>query len=102
MEKISAAPTMMWLFASLLAAGCATPAWTSPPGSERYQIGYKDGCDDGYAIAGSMFYERIDSAAPAYDDVDYVNGWHYGFLNCKKKQEHFQATLHSILGDSYP
>jgi len=102
MERISAAHTIMLLCASILAAGCSTPAWTSPPGSERYQIGYKDGCDDGYAIAGSIFYERIDSAEPAYDDVDYVNGWHYGFLNCKKKQEHFQATLHSILGAGYP
>ena len=36
------------------------------------------------------------------DDVDYVNGREYGFLNCKKKQDHFQATLHSILGASFP
>ncbi len=101
-HRASATLATMILWAGFLATGCSTPAWTSPPGSERYQIGYRDGCDAGYAIGGSFFYERIDSAEPAHDDVDYVNGWKYGFLNCKKKGDHFQATLHSILGASFP
>ena len=101
-QGISAARLAMLLCAGLLAASCSTPTWTSPPGSERYQIGYKEGCDAGYAVAGSIFYERIERAEPIHDEVDYVNGWEYGYLKCKKKQEHFQATLHSILGASYP
>ncbi len=75
------------------------PAWTSPPGPERYQVGYHDGCEAGLAIAGSFFYERIESARPAYEDTDYVTGWKEGYTNCKKKQDRIQATWHSILGE---
>lgn len=83
----------------LLAGGCeAQPVWTSPPGSERYQIGYHDGCENGLAIAGNSSYERIDSAEPAYKDEDYVDGWQLGFFDCKRKQERIQATLHSMFG----
>ena len=55
-----------------LAAGCSTPSWTSPAGTETYQIGYKEGCDSGYAIAGSPMYERIDEASPPFDNAQYV------------------------------
>jgi hypothetical protein len=96
--RISTALTTMLLWVGLMSAGCATPTWTSPPGSERSQIGYKDGCDAGFAVAGSFFYERIDSAEPAHDDVDYVHGWRAGFVDCKKKQDRVQATLHSMFG----
>ena len=101
-HRISATLTTIFLWVGLMATGCATPAWTSPPGSERYQIGYRDGCDAGYAIAGSFFYERIDSAWPAYDDGDYVSGWENGYDQCKRKQDRFQATVHSIFGTGYP
>ena len=82
----------------LLVSGCAMPVWTSPPGSERFQIGYKDGCDAGFALAGSSFYERIDQAEPPDKDQDYVYGWQIGLLECKRKQDRVQATLHSMLG----
>ena len=101
-HKFSTAFTATFFCVVLLVSGCSTPTWTSPPGSERYQVGYRDGCDAGYAVAGSFFYERIDSAEPAHDDVDYVHGWQSGYVNCKNKQEHFQATLHSLLGAGYP
>jgi len=81
-----------------MATGCATPTWTSPPGPERFQIGYKDGCGDGFAVAGSFLYERIDSAEPAHNDANYVHGWRAGFRDCKRKQDRIQATLHSMFG----
>ena len=94
----SAAITMMLLWIGLMASGCSTPVWTSPPGSERYRIDYKDGCDAGFAIAGSFFYARIDSAEPADDDADYLAGWQDGFDGCRRRQNRVQATLHSIFG----
>ena len=94
----SAALTTVLLLVGLMAAGCSMPTWTSPPGSERFQIGYKDGCDAGFAVAGSSFYERIDSAAPAHDDTDYVQGWQGGFRDCEIRQNRIQATLHSMFG----
>jgi len=96
-RKSAALPTI-FLSIGLIATGCATPTWTSPPGPERFQIGYKDGCGAGYAVAGSFFYERIDSAEPAHDDADYALGWRSGFLDCKRKQNRVQATLHSMFG----
>ena len=93
-----AALTTILLSVGLIAAGCATPTWTSPPGPERFQIGYKDGCGAGFAVAGSFLYERIDSAEPAHNDANYVHGWRSGFRDCKRKQNRIQATLHSMFG----
>lgn len=81
-----------------LVSACSTPTWTSPPGSERYQIGYHEGCDAGYAVAGSPLYERIDSAEPVSQDIDYVHGWYEGFDECKRSYDRIQATIHSIFG----
>ena len=87
-----------FLLAALSIGACSTPTWTSPPGTERYQIGYKDGCDAGYAYAGSPFYERSDDTAIPQADVDYQDGWRVGFYECRKSYDHFQATLNSMFG----
>ncbi len=80
---------------------CSTPTWTSPPGSERFQIGYKDGCDAGYASAGSPFYERSEAPPLPEADGDYQNGWRIGLYDCEKSYNHFQATLHSMFGTGH-
>lgn len=88
--------------AVLLVAGfisaCSTPTWTSPPGSERFQLGYREGCDAGYAIAGSPFYTRIATAEPLAEDLDYLYGWHQGLDQCKRSYNRIQTTIHSVLG----
>ena len=81
-----------------LVSACSTPTWTSPPGSEKFQIGYRDGCDAGYAVAGSPFYDRIGHAEPSYQDSQYVHGWQIGFDDCKRSYDRIQATIHSVLG----
>ncbi len=81
-----------------LAAGCSTPTWTSPAGTQAYQVGYKEGCDSGFAVAGSPMYERIDEASPPFDDEQYVLGWSEGFHSCRVKYNRIQNTIHSILG----
>ena len=42
------------LVVSAVLSACSMPTWTSPPGTESFQIGYRDGCDAGYAVAGSV------------------------------------------------
>jgi hypothetical protein len=49
-------------------------------------------------VAGSPLYERIDSAEPVSQDIDYVHGWYEGFDECKRSYDRIQATIHSILG----
>ncbi len=99
--------TVFWIqvgfltLATASVSACSTPTWTSPPGSERYQIGYKDGCDAGYAVAGSPFYDRIDSATAPEADADYQSGWQFGFTDCKASYNHFQATVHSMFGTGH-
>ena len=88
------------VLAGSLAGGCAAqPVWTSPPGSERFQVGYHAGCEDGLAIAGNSAYDRISTAEPDYQDPDFVHGWQSGFIDCKRKQDRIQATLHSMFGN---
>ena len=89
--------TLLLVVAGLVSA-CSTPVWTSPPGSEKYQIGYHEGCDAGYAVAGSPYYERIESAEPNSQNIDYVQGWQEGFDVCKRSYDRIQATIHSVLG----
>ena len=86
------------ILAAALLGACSTPTWTSPPGPERFQVGYKEGCDAGYATAGSPFYDRIDAPPVPEADADYQNGWRWGFYECEKSYNHFQATLHSMFG----
>ncbi len=90
------------LLITLVVAGfvsaCSTPTWTSPPGPERFQIGYRDGCDAGYAVAGSPFYDRIEHAEPGDQDSHYAHGWKIGFSDCKRSYDRIQATVHSFFG----
>ena len=79
-------------------SACSTPSWTSPPGPEKYQIGYKDGCDVGYAFAGSPFYERRENPILDMQDIDYMHGWQEGFDECKRSYDRIQNTIHSVLG----
>jgi len=80
-------------FSGLL-AGCTTPMSTMPPGAEGFRIGYYDGCDGGYAYAGSPFYEQSDvmdpppNAKPAY-----ASGWRAGFQKCAT---HFQRMQRAV------
>jgi hypothetical protein len=50
--------------ATALLTACTTPMFTMPPGPEGYRIGYRDGCDAGYAHAGSPFYKRRNVTEP--------------------------------------
>ncbi len=88
----------MVLMVAGLVAACSTPTWTSPPGSAKFQVGYHDGCDAGYAVAGSPFYDRIEHAEPSYQDSHYVTGWQVGFIDCKSSYDRIQATIHSFFG----
>ncbi len=90
-------PLIVLVIAGLVSA-CSTPTWTSPPGSEKFQVGYHDGCDAGYAVAGSPFYDRIEHAEPSYQDSHYVHGWQIGFGDCKRSYDRIQATIHSVFG----
>ncbi len=87
---------LMGLVVAGLVSACATPTWTSPPGSENFQVGYRDGCDAGYAVAGSPFYDRIEHADPGDQDSQYVYGWQIGFDDCKRSYDRIQATIHSF------
>ena len=95
--KAGSLPTALVLLGLL--SGCAMPAWTGPAGPERFQVGYRDGCDAGYAVAGSPFYERIAHGVPAYDDRAYADGWEDGFSDCKRSYDRVQMVIHSVLGN---
>ena len=95
--KAGSLPTALVLLGLL--SGCAMPAWTGPAGPERFQVGYRDGCDAGYAFAGSPFYERISHAASPYDDLAYKFGWEDGFADCKRSYNRVQTVIHSVLGN---
>ncbi len=80
-----------------LLAGCALPASLSPAGSSSYRQGYHDGCDGGYAVAGSPLYVQRDSASPSGDDPEYVNGWMEGYSRCNNSWSRVQNTIHTVL-----
>jgi hypothetical protein len=84
--------------AGLLAAACSTPAATMPPGPPPYRIGFKDGCDAGYAYAGSPFYTQVAAAEPASTAEPYATGWRAGFEECKDNYQRIQRTLYDVLG----
>lgn len=88
----------VWCATGLLAA-CTTPMFTMPPGSRSYQVGFHDGCDAGYAFAGSPFYERIEDAQPpTAARGPYRTGWHAGFEQCKGNYDRIQRTISVVLG----
>jgi hypothetical protein len=79
-------------------AACTTPMFTMPPGPHDYRVGFRDGCDAGYAYAGSFFYQPSDVAQPATSDEPYHAGWHTGFHKCRTKYQRIQKTVASVLG----
>jgi hypothetical protein len=79
-------------------AGCTTPMFTMPPGPEGYRIGYYDGCDAGYAYAGSPFYEKSEVTEPPPATEDYTDGWRAGFERCARNYQHLQRAISVPLG----
>jgi hypothetical protein len=91
---------MPWLFLPYAAflVGCTTPMFTMPPGPQDYRVGFHDGCDDGYASAGSPFYEHTETAQPLYMGEPYVAGWQAGFEHCKSHYQRMQRVVSTVLG----
>ena len=91
---------MSWLFltCAVTLAGCSTPMFTMPPGPQDYRIGFHDGCDDGYAYAGSPFYALEESTQPARSDEVYASGWQAGFEQCKNHYQRVQRVFSTVLG----
>jgi hypothetical protein len=88
--------TLLGVLASL--AACTTPMSTMPPGPWEYRLGYRDGCDDGYAYAGSPFYRQA-RALPATPTAEpYRSGWIAGFDRCLDNYQHFQRTVSFLIG----
>jgi len=83
--------------ATLLTA-CTTPMFTMPPGPEAYRVGYHDGCDAGYAYAGSPFYEHAEVTAPPVSDQPYAGGWQAGFGKCASSYQSIQRATSLLLG----
>jgi len=86
------------LCAAALLAACTTPMFTMPPGPHDYRVGFRDGCDAGYAYAGSPFYEQAEVAAPPSSDEPYASGWQSGFERCKGNYQRIQRTVRTVLG----
>jgi hypothetical protein len=82
----------------VMVAACTTPMLTMPPGTEGYQIGYHDGCDAGYAYAGSPFYQRSNVTEPPRSVHDYADGWHAGFQRCAGSYQQIQRSINALLG----
>ena len=91
---------MPWLYLSCAAVltGCTTPMFTMPPGPHEYRVGFHDGCDDGYAYAGSPFYTLKESVQPPQSGELYGSGWQAGFEQCKRNYWRIQRTVSSVLG----
>jgi hypothetical protein len=68
-----------------------------PPGPLAYRQGYHDGCESGYAVAGSPFYEEVWEARAPRGEPDYVAGWTAGLYDCKASFERIQRTIHQVL-----
>ena len=79
-------------------AACSTPDFTAPPGPKEFRIGFQDGCDAGYAYAGSPFYEHSHAVNPQRIDDPYRTGWKAGFSRCKRHYQRVQWTVHHLIG----
>ena len=79
-------------------AACTTPMFTMPPGPQDYRVGFHDGCDAGYANAGSPFYTpvAVEPAAPGVEP--YRSGWVAGFDRCRANYQHLQETVNFLIG----
>jgi hypothetical protein len=91
------AGTALCCAAGLLAA-CSTPDFTMPPGPAEYRVGFKDGCDSGYAYAGSPFYPQNGLVQAPSPKEPYVSGWYAGFAECKDNFQRIQRTVFVVLG----
>ncbi|MEM7170293.1 MAG: hypothetical protein AAF530_08980 [Pseudomonadota bacterium] len=80
-----------------LAAGCGPPSFAVPAGPKNFQVGYLDGCDAGYAYAGSPLY-TYEEPSPPEQEGEYRAGWTSGFKECKDNYDHFQDTLNHLFG----
>lgn len=89
---------LLAVVALALLAGCTTPMFTMPPGPEGFRIGYYDGCDAGYAYAGSPFYGRSEVTAPPPASEDYVHGWQAGFERCASSYQRIQRAINVGFG----
>ena len=81
-----------------LLTACSTPMFTMPPGPSEYRVGFQDGCDSGYAFAGSPFYVQTDVVQPPRPVEPYVSGWYAGFVDCKENFQRIQRTVFVVLG----
>ena len=93
--------TRVWMVLAAAAAwlaACTTPMFTMPPGPEGYRIGYHDGCDAGYAYAGSPFYEQSNVREPPRATQDYTVGWQSGFQKCAGSYRQMQRGVNALLG----
>ena len=79
-------------------AACTTPMSTMPPGTQAYRVGFSEGCDAGYSVAGSPFYEKRDHVEPGDSNPEYLGGWHDGFTRCKRNYDRIQTTVYAVFG----
>lgn len=57
-----------------------------PPGSPEFKMGFKDGCESGFATYGTFFYKLNYSFYQNYEmlsNVDYDRAWHEAFNYCR-------------------
>lgn len=79
-------------------AACTTPMFTMPPGPPDYRTGFHDGCDAGYAYAGSPFYAPLPMEPEAPGTEPYRSGWLVGYNRCRANYQHIQETVNFLLG----
>ena len=77
---------------------CTTPMFTMPPGPRDYRVGFYDGCDAGYAYAGSPFYHQANAVTLTRSDEPYHAGWQAGFDKCSGSYQRIQKTVSSVFG----
>jgi hypothetical protein len=86
------------LGAAFALAACTTPMFTMPPGPPDYRVGFHDGCDAGYAYAGSPFYQSIAAVPAVPEDEPYRSGWLGGFEHCRASYQRIQHSVNMLFG----
>ncbi|HKP27511.1 MAG TPA: hypothetical protein VJV39_26825 [Dongiaceae bacterium] len=94
--SLAVRPILFGAMVSLTA--CTTPYDTMPPGPWEYRLGYRDGCDEGYAYAGSPLYRQTSTRPAAPTAEPYRSGWLAGFDRCLDNYQHFQRTVNFLIG----
>ncbi len=95
--KISGSMAALALALGVL-AGCTTPDFTMPPGSPDYRAGFSQGCDAGYTVAGSPFYDTSRKVEPPSKNDPQRIGWLAGYDRCKRSYQRMQRVISSVLG----